>query len=440
MNGNEIDDKEYWKQQEQQTQELIKFLPSKFKEYAAQQIKDYLKTLSPEDKVVWSNVIGKNPILRRVIYYVFSPPEETIIRFAMTYVRQGNEFEIRESFITDMEHIYSVLEQPDIRDYGNLQSFLKTMIDDLLRTLAADTFKLKGHGEDISELRSKVIVREAGKLTLSLPGSRMVITRNRMNVHVYEDNPDMASFFKVDDILIRQIQEYQMSELRNETFTDNFMVYVYNGDGELIDPPKGYNNPFKFSLLERYQGMIRKEGKLHNNFVLGGTIASNGIGGEKYKELESIFFEAVVETKSGHPSYIKKVFKGKVNDIYDQRSMVLKELVTEEIDGKLISTSKAKRRPFQEREDSIEDMLSENLEADDGTPALLSEVLQETPIDILVAEERETLRKFILELIQKDERLVRILSLKTPRSKKDQKYVERKSTEFKKELKILTNK
>ena len=322
------------------------------------------------------------------------------------------------------------------------------MNDNWLRILTADTLRLEGSKEDILELRSKAIVREDGKVTLNLSGSRMEITRNRINVYVLEDRPDTANFFTVDDILIRQIQEYQLSELRNETFTDNFRVYVYNCNGKLIDPPKGYRNPFEFSLLERYQGIIRKEGLRHSDIVFGGTIKSEGIPGEKNKELESIFFETVSSVNSGKPKYIKKAFKGKVNDVYDQRSMELEEEETEEIDGKLIRTYKRKLRPFQEREDSIDDMMSENskdAETGDRTPAFLSKIqptieLPGTPVDVIIAKEKENLKKLILDRLRQNDRLVKILSLKSPLSKTDQKYVERKRTKLKEEFSDLINK
>jgi len=46
-----------------------------------------------------------------------------------------------------------------------------------------------------------------------------------MNVYILEDRQDTEHFFTVDDILIRQIQEYQNSEWRNETFADHFKVF-----------------------------------------------------------------------------------------------------------------------------------------------------------------------------------------------------------------------
>jgi len=198
--------------------------------------------------------------------------------------------------------------------------------------------------------------------------------------------------------------------------------------------------------------MIRKEGARHSDLVFGSTIESERIPGGKNKELESIFYEAVLTTKSGKPSYIKKVFKGMVNDIYDQRSMVLEEEETNEIDGKLTRTFKPIHRPFQEREDSIDVALSNNAEDsedDDRTLYLLSKIpptieWPKTPLDLAIAHEeapkKEDVKKRILDRIRKDERLVKILSLKAPRSKKDQKYVERKTSELKKEFPPLIEK
>lgn len=436
MNGNEINDNEYWEQEEKQTVALVKSLPSNYKELTLQQVRAFLVTLSPESKAVWGNVIGKNPILRRVIYYVFSPAESTKIRFQIILTMGG------DNFVRDMEYIYFALEQPEIRDNVTLGSFLMRMKEDWLRILIADTMKLEGSEQDIIELRTNAIVREGGKLIINLPDSQMEITRNKINVYLLKDRSDTAQFFTIDDILIRQIQEYQFSELRNETFTDCFKVFVYNLNGQLIPPPEGYINPFEFSLLERYQGMIIKEGKRHSDFVFGDTIESEGIPGEKNKELESIFYEAVMSTKSGKPSYIKQVFKGKVNDVYDQRSMELEEKETKEIDGKIIRTFKRKRRPFQERENSIDDMMSEHTkdaENDDRTPTLLSKMqptaeLPKTPFDIITTKEEEKKKKNILKCMRQDDRLTKILKLETPLSKKDQKYVERKRDALKKDF------
>lgn len=414
-----MNDNEYWEQEEALTKELVKSLPSSFKESALEQIRAYLELLSPEDKTAWGNYIGGDPILRRMIYYVFSTEKDTEGRFEMILTIGGG------NFIRDMEYVYFALEQPEIRKNDALRLFLSQMKDNWLRILIADTIRLEGSKVDIKDLRSKAVVKEGSKVIFHLSRCRMEITRSRIDVYVLDSRTtrkELAHFFTIDDILIRQIQEYQFSELRNETFTDNFKVYVYNRSGTLITPPEGYRNPFEFSLLERYLPMIRKEGTRHSDFVFGDTITSEGIPGEKNKELESIFYETVSTIKSGHPSYIKKAFKGKVNDIYDQRSSV--------IDGE--------RKPIQEREDSIEDMLSEGSEDHEGhishplskiTP---TENLPKNPLDLIIECEESREKEDILERIRNDERLVAILDLKAPRSKKDQKYVERKTSELKK--------
>jgi hypothetical protein len=98
-----VNDNEYWEWEESQTRELVKVLPSAFKESALQQVRVYLESLSPEDKTAWGNVIGKNPILRRVIYYVFSQPNDNMGRFEMV-LKMGEA-----NFIRDMEYIYFAL-------------------------------------------------------------------------------------------------------------------------------------------------------------------------------------------------------------------------------------------------------------------------------------------------------------------------------------------
>ena len=100
-----VNDNEYLEWEETQTREMVKSLPPHFKEFTLQQVRDYLQLLSPEDKVAWAHFIGKDPILRRVIYYVFSPAEETKGRFEMILTMSEN------NFVRDMEYVYFAIEQ-----------------------------------------------------------------------------------------------------------------------------------------------------------------------------------------------------------------------------------------------------------------------------------------------------------------------------------------
>jgi len=374
VNGNDIDDNKYWAQQEQQTCELVKSLPPLFKKSVLQNVRAYLESLSPEDKSAWGNFIGKNPILRRVIYYVFSAVEDTTNRFQMVLNMGG------EKFIRDIEYIYFSLEQPEIQENDTLCLFLKQMKESWLRIMIADTFKIEGSKEDIIELRSKAIVREEGKLILNLPGSRMEITRDRQNVYVYEDRSDTAHFFTVDDLLVRQFQEYNETTLRWEVLNDPLQVYVYDRSGNLLKPPPGYHNPFFFSLRKRYDKLIKWEQKKWYSSL------------EK-DEIEDAFEQFVLTTESGNPRYIKRGMVWKLMDISKRNKRKVRLVVYDE---------------------TMTDPETETKNAE----------------ELLMIKERALEKSEILALIRQDPRLSAILNQQSRRSEADQKYFIRKRYEL----------
>lgn len=385
MNDNEMNDKEYWEKQERQTKELRESLPENFKAYTAKQIADYLNSLSPEDKDVWVDRIGNDPILQRVIYYVFSPLEEAVGRFRMILRQIENQLQVSTSFFSDMEYIYFALEQPEISDNKTLRSFLTKMADEWLRILQADVIKLEGSKEDIGKLRGNAFIRDKnGKLIIDSLRSRFEISRNQIDVHVLDERTggdDTSHFFAVDDLLVRQLQEYNETPLRWEVFDDPMKVYIYDRSGNLLKPPKGYRNPFFFSLSKRYDELIQSKQREWYNRL-------------EEDDVTDAFEQSVLTTRSGNPQYIKQRFK-----------------------WKLLEISKKKER-LVSYDETLTGLGTEEKNAEES----------------LLTKEKESEKFAILSLIRKDPRLSAILSQKSRRSAADQKYLSRKRDELTKKV------
>ena len=391
MNGNDINDNEYWEQQERQTKELRESLPEDFKAYTAKQIIDYLNSLSSENQAEWLDCIGHNPFLQRVIYYVFSPPEETIGRFRMILTRIENQLQISTRFFADMEYIHFALEQPEIRNNRVLRSFLAKMADELLRILQADVLKLEGSKENIGKLRRNAIARDKnGKLIIDSLRSRIEISRNRIDVYVLDERAtgdDTSHFFAVDDLLVRQLQEYDETPLRWEVFDDPMKAYIYDRSGNLIKPPQGYKNPFFFSLRKRYDELIQSKQREWSSRL-------------EEDDVTDAFERSVLTTLSGNPQYIKQRFGWKLLDISKRKE-------------RLVGYDETITRPDTEEKNAEE---------------------------LLLMKESELEKSEILALIKQDHRLSEILRTTSRRSETDQKYFSRKRDELIKKVQQSKNK
>ena len=162
MNGNDKDDNEYWEKQERQTRELRESLPEDFKAYTAKKVLDYLDSLSPEDKNIWVDRIGNDPILQRVIYYVDSPPEEIDIRQRML-----SKGDIDVEF--DIKYVCFVQGQPEINRQEFLNTYLRKLSEIFTRVLTADIQKKTGNNDSIEVLREnclKIEKTDGGRKTI----------------------------------------------------------------------------------------------------------------------------------------------------------------------------------------------------------------------------------------------------------------------------------
>ena len=149
MNGNKSDDNEYWAQQERQTRELRESLPEDLKAHTAKQITDYLNSLSPENKNIWVDRIGNDPILQRIIYYVSSPPEEIDLRFQMI---TKNDIDIE----FNIKYACFVQTLPENRNEV-LRIYLRKLSETFLRVFTADCQKKVGLTGTIAELRDNCL-------------------------------------------------------------------------------------------------------------------------------------------------------------------------------------------------------------------------------------------------------------------------------------------
>ena len=306
MNGNDKDDNEYWEKQERQTRELRESLPEDFKAYTAKKVLDYLDSLSPEDKNIWVDRIGNDPILQRVIYYVDSPPEEIDIRQRML-----SKGDIDVEF--DIKYVCFVQGQPEINRQEFLNTYLRKLSEKFTRVLTADIQKKTGNNDSIEVLREnclKIEKTDGGRKTIldHSPFTRYELLKTPkkkiMTICALDDS-DIGSRFNVDPFLIGWMQAFDQPDVRDEAYSDKLKMEIVDQHGVLIDPPKGFTNPFFFSLRERYEPLLKKE---YHRWRSTGVI--------EYADIESCFF-IVLKKSLGFVN--PKSLYWKIRDLYRER-------------------------------------------------------------------------------------------------------------------------
>jgi len=140
-----MDENEYWKCQFEATEEFCRLCPPDVQKRVVNQVSYNLKShpdysFTSQDKYLWDRLIASNPILERVIYYTFIPPERIDIRRHMLAVWQIGSEAIPDwiNFSHDTGYIHYVLQYPELKDRPLLKFFLVQLYDHSLKFMTAD--------------------------------------------------------------------------------------------------------------------------------------------------------------------------------------------------------------------------------------------------------------------------------------------------------------
>lgn len=417
-----MNDNEYWKWEEAQTRGLVKSLPSNFKQFTLQQVRDYLQLLSSEDKVAWAHFIGKNPILRRVIYYVFSPAEEIGLRLKML---AKNDIDVD----FDMKYICFVQTLPEINQHESLRIYLRNLSEKFLRVMTVDIQKKTGVVGSFEELRQNCLRIEKtdhGRKTIMdhSPWTKyeLIKTPGKKIMTIYAlDESDMASRFNVDPFLIGWIQAFDNPDIRDEAYTDRLEIRIVDTCGNLVKPPKKYFNPFFFSLRERYAPLLKQAFKI---FQSPGII--------EYEDIEYCFFMVLKES----PGYINpKSLYWKIRDLVKQRNKTQKKVLEEEpIDDDDTNIKEQVgdlgiRKPVQQNFDKDNTNFPEEESLDDEYEPSSQRRLEDTstsdPLQILLDSE-------IIDTAKRNGRFWNLITSDKPKTETERQHIHRFREKLKK--------
>ena len=334
-----MEDKEFWEEQIKTTEEFLTLCPQKIKSQVVSQVNQTLRSFYPDlklpqkDKNYFETLIISNPILQRVIFYTYTPPEEIKIRKNMILVWESGlekptliSQNFSWGFNYDTGYIDFVLTYPEWKEVPLLKSFLIRLRNSASRVMNADVRKLAGAQGSIEELRENACreVVENGVTKLIVDQSpwyriEQYIQRNEIHYYVLVDDPKaIEDIFETPDeslILLMQWAEDEKS-LQESAYSGKTKVFVHNKAGQLV---KRKGNPFPFALGPKYKplrenihGKYRLDRDVDWKTVIPGEKVSISLDpNDRRWDLEQIFRKAIMEWdgRIPPPAYFKKALE-----------------------------------------------------------------------------------------------------------------------------------
>ena len=149
-----MDDQEYWDIECKFTETFLELCSQRSRKHTQWTVQTYLNThphfeFTEKDRNAFNKFVGAHPVLKRLIYYTYSPIEETDMRLRMIEAWRGDRSDsipIQQytSFEQDKNHIYIVMSEPEIQSCPLLKEFLLMLCDNSSRVMMSDIQKSTG--------------------------------------------------------------------------------------------------------------------------------------------------------------------------------------------------------------------------------------------------------------------------------------------------------
>ena len=411
-------DEEYWELEHTFTNNFLNLCPPESKKYAKELVNFFLNShpqfsFKENDLNLFNRLIGSHPVLKRIIYYTYSPVEKIDVRMRMLAGWNGMDigmpsiFQQHIDFVQDCSYIYFVLSDCEIQKSPILKAFLEKMHDNASRVMAADIRKEAGAEGTIEELRLNSLRCEKTKdVKTGIEVEKYIIDHSpfyrneiviknspnntsKIESHIYVMEKGSADdvFENTDIYLIDWMQWFKDApQLQEVAFSGEIEVFIFDKKGKKIVPTntKAHRNPFSFALepkwrnlRKRIQGQYPLERKMYRKYNNDSTkqewekyFPEGKIKIDRHWDMEQIFKKAIMKYKRDilPSTYFKNALKWgflSLEKPFRERFVERKELGSEFLKVNPIS-KKPVKYILQDDVDSSGGFLNEDLKDQDG--------------------------------------------------------------------------
>jgi hypothetical protein len=315
-----MEDAEFWEKQFETTQGILGPCPPEIHKHVGEKIRPYATKFSPQERNLWERFVSSHPILQRLIYYTYSPPEAIEFRNEMLRIKTKIEIQPTEAtksrkkkrpktdnkkmlletdILDEAWYIQGVLSEAELKEPSLVRDFLDTMNFDFDRVTAADNLKRRGREESIEELRNlafrgtvyedkhgcritKIVIDESPAYRDEVIARRHpdgTLEPEEYHTYLGEEVPEVRRFPSsrrrysatsrwVDETLVRWMQFFEDVEpLRESAYSSEDRVYVHDKTGRVIEEIPSALEPKYRPLREKLHRANPLERKAYRRIV-----------------------------------------------------------------------------------------------------------------------------------------------------------------------------